>query len=98
MCFFPVVHKPLKEYELVFNVYNLENRLFLINGFYTSVALSSHGFSLYIYKLSSIAGSTLKCRNALSFDITALTHLYFFCSPLHVHFSTTKNLFLRFVF
>jgi len=46
--FFPVVHKPFKEYELVFNVYNLENRLFLINGFYTSVPLSSHGFSLFV--------------------------------------------------
>ena len=39
----------------------------------------SHRSRLF-WKVASIfmTGSTLKCRNALTFDFTSLTHLYFF--------------------
>ena len=52
------------------------------------------GFGKMFY---NVPQSTLKwkCRDALSFDFTALTYSCFFCSLKHVHFK--KHLFLALV-
>ena len=58
----------------------------------------NHINSACLERVSSMfkTGSSLKCRNALDFDFTALTHLCL--CPLHVHSSIIRHLLLALVY